>query len=813
MINGTFTSRLLTWISAAWLLVAMATGAQTVSRLSTRFLARGEQALLEIAVAGNQPPELPTLPKMKDMEIQLAGRGSVRAIPGRKLEYVFDFLVSSYEMGNHVLPSFEVIVGGNPTRTEPIEFTVFNPDDLQWSEAEAGGRRFRYASTFRVLNKNPYNGETTPVEIKIYIPQEQLVEDWGNPDFQRDGVTAWRFQPSAMRGQVNLLGRPYFSVAYPSTLTPTRTGRIGIGPATVRLVTTQVVLDGFQRRVSEEVNLQVPKLELESKPLPKGAPEGFENAVGNFHIAVGTATTEVMEGDPIAVDIVVRGSGNLDTLRPPKPLVTDGWKVYEATTDQRGDERRELSGTTVFHQFMRPLEIKPEIPAFRLVYYDPKSQSYQTQLTEPIQLQMKPAIASSGAAVAPPKALPIPVERMTDILGILPTAGPSLPATRPLPDWSVHLLGALIALGLILKALWMRHGYRFRRDPVLNARVTALREVERMKSADDTGFLMAAGRFIEKSLGERKTPEVRAILAERDAVCFLMEKPNTGLLEPKRREAILRILRNAAMSCIAFILLDRQTANAVDTETRIHSAREAYDAAKYDEAITQWLAEGPYDALSPDTLYNIGNACYRAGAPGHAALYYRRAISRDSGHQEARQNLRFIDRKYGSITVHRPDYQHALARISLGAWKNITWTGAWLCGLAILVFPATRQGARIRLAAILAMVTGPLLITCGVLGWRYFPSDAEFAPLHRQGVITGEKTIVHVDASRSSPEVIDAPPGSLCEIVRESGRWVYISFATKTCGWVTAESVERIIHTSPPAPPRIRKPKADGKSA
>ena len=797
----------------AWLLVTLTTGAQTVSRLSSRFLARGEQALLEIAVSGNQPPELPTLPKLKDIDIQIAGRGSVRAIPGRKLEYVFDFLVSSYVMGNHMLPSFEVVVGGSKTQTEPIEFTVFNPDDLQWSEAEAGGRQFRYASTFRVLNKNPYNGETTPVEIKIYVPQDQLVEDWGNPDFQRDGVTAWRFQPSAMRGQVNLLGRPYFSVAYPSTLTPTRSGKINIGPATVRLVTTQVILDGFQRRVSEEVNLQVPKLELESKPLPKGAPDGFENAVGNFHVTVGTSTVDVTEGDPIAVDIVVRGSGNLDTLRPPKPLVADSWKVYEATTDLRGDERRELSGTTVFHQFMRPLEIKPEIPAFRLVYFDPKSQTYQTQLTEPIQLQMKPAIAAASAAVGPPKALPLPVERMTDILGILPTASLTIPITRRLPDWSGHALGALIALGLILKALWMRHGHRFHRDPVLNTRVTALREVEKMKSADDAGFLMAAGRFIEKSLGERKNPEVRAILAERDAVCFLKDKPKTGILEPKRRQAILRILRDAAMSCIAIMLLFSPQARADDTDTRIQSAREAYESAKYDEAISQWLGAGPYETLTADTLYNIGNACYRAGSPGYAALYYRRAIDRDSSHREARQNLRFIERKYGSITVLRPDYQYALARISLNGWKNMTWVGVWLCGLAILVFPATRQGARIRISAIIALVIGPLLITCGGLGWHYFPTDAEYVPAHRQGVITGEKVVVHADASRTSPEVIDAPPGTLCEVICESGHWVYISFATKTCGWVPVEAVDKVIPTSPPAAPQIRKPKADGKSA
>lgn len=266
-----------------------------------------------------------------------------------------------------MIPPVKVSSGGFTSRTEPLEFSIFNPDDLQWSEVVAGDTRFRYASAFRVLNPRPYNGETVPVEIKIYVPADLRIEDWGIPDFQRDGVTAWRFQPSAMRGQVNLLGTPCVSVAYPSTLTPTRTGAVGIGPATVRLMTVQYRMDGIGRNVAVEANLSVPGLELEAIPLPAGAPADFENAVGDFKIESKCELTEVQEGDPIPVEIVVSGSGNLDTLRPPKPVDVDGWKLYDASIDPRGDERREVSGTTVFRQFLRPLELKTALPAFQMV--------------------------------------------------------------------------------------------------------------------------------------------------------------------------------------------------------------------------------------------------------------------------------------------------------------------------------------------------------------------------------------------------------------------------------------------------------------
>jgi hypothetical protein len=106
-----------------------------------------------------------------------------------------------------------------------------------------------------------------------------------------------------------------------------------------------------------------------------------------------------------------------------------------------------------------------------------------------------------------------------------------------------------------------------------------------------------------------------------------------------------------------------------------------------------------------------------------------------------------------------------------------------------------------------------LLAAGGALGWRYFPDDAEFAPLARQAVIIGEKVILHSEAARTAPEVIDAPPGSLCEVIRQSGRWAYVSFATKTRGWVPVEAIEPIIPDGTPQPPKIRKPKADGSSA
>jgi tetratricopeptide (TPR) repeat protein len=794
-----------------WTLLCAHVCGQTSSRLSTTFLARGEQALLEISVIGAQNIGIPEIPKVRNIAIQLSGRGpQTNLLPGRTLEYSYGYIVSGYETGRYVIPPVTVLVDGIKTQTEPLEFEVFNPDDLQWSEVRSGENTIRYASSLRIMNPKPYENETTPTEIKIFVPEEMLVQDWGIPDFERDGVAAWRFQPSPMRSRINLLGNRYVSVAYPSTITPTRTGRISIGPAKIRLTTQERVLDPFPRAVNTEIYLQVPKLEIDANPLPPNAPEGFENAVGSFRLSASTAITDVQEGDPISVDLIVSGSGNLDTMRPPALENATGWKIYGTTTEQRGDERRQLSGSVIFHQSIRPLEMKSEIPPFRLVYFDPKDESYKTLTTEPIALQMRPNTSAPAAAGAAVQTLAVPFERMTDILAPLSPAQLVTPLSSPLPSWLGHAAGGLLALVLIAKALWMRLAPRLKKDPRRDAQIAELREIEKSKSADETDFLKAAGGFIERWLGGSPPPEIQAVLAERDAVCFRAEKPQ-AVLDQKRREEILKLLRKAALACIVIATLGlAPPARAADIASQ---AREAYDAAKYDEALKLWFSAGNYGQLSADTLYNIGNACYRSGSPGQAALYYRRALARDSGHQEARQNLRFIERKYGAIVVQRPEYQYALAKFPLSAWQTVCWSGVWLCALALLVFPATRPGASARVAAVAALVLGPILISAGVLGWRYFPDDAEFAPLAKQAVIVAEKTALHTDAARTAPEVIDAPPGSLCEIITESGRWVYVAFATKTRGWVPVEAIEKVVPTKAPEPPKFRKPKADGKTA
>ncbi len=784
--------------------------------LSSRFLARGEQALLEITTIGDAPDRELMIPSIPGVEIRSAGMGMrPHNLPGRIRAYTAQYTIHGYDVGVHTIPAFDVRIAGENFTTRPVDFEIFNPDELGWNEVVSGGRPMRYASAIRSLKSTVYEGETVPVEIKIYVPQNLRVEDWGIPEFEVDGVASWRFEPSRMRSQVNLLGQPYVAMAYPSTMAATRSGEVRVGPANVRLTTIQVIMDRIPRQIYEQINLQIPERKIEAIPLPAGAPAGFDNAIGEFELRVSTAETEVREGDPVAVDLHVKGSGNLDVLRAPRPLTEDGWRVYEVTAVERGSERTALSGHVSFRQFLRPQELKTAIPSYRLVFFNPATETYEVRTSDPIPLTLLPGASGVFESSAPPPAVGTPVERMTDILAIIRPASLTMAPAAPVSAWWIHGAGGFLSLALIFRSIWLRFGHLLKRDPVLGARQKALRDMQAQLPEEASGFLRTAGGFIEQWLpNHAENPELTAILAERDAVCFRREKPSTPF-DTKRRSVVLSALKRAATAAIIFMCSIAASLHAQESgkEEIANTAMEAYESARFAEAAKLWLSAGPYDSLSADTLFNIGNASYRLGSPGHAALYYRRALLRDPTHAEARQNLRFIERKVGAVTIQRPNYQYALGRTPLAFWLHTLAVSGWAFVIALLVFPATRPGSRWRIPAIAALVIAPLAATSAGLAWRYYPNDAEFAAPENQAVVITAETLLHTEASRTAPEVIEAPPGSLLEILHVRGEWAYVAFATGTRGWIPLETLEKIIPEGKPESPALRKPRATGSSA
>jgi tetratricopeptide (TPR) repeat protein len=395
---------------------------------------------------------------------------------------------------------------------------------------------------------------------------------------------------------------------------------------------------------------------------------------------------------------------------------------------------------------------------------------------------------------------------MTDILGISRAGLELLPARSRYASWIWQAIPAALAVVLLAAIFKIHFAPKLRKDPDELARLHDLKTLDKAPKSQ-AGFYRAVGHFVERWLGDSEDPLAQEVLAKRDQTCFKKDVQDESVPRSERQR-ILRQLRKIALPLIALFAL-------VGVE-RLHaqeSGSSAFEKGRYSEAARLWLDSGPYERLSADTLYNIGNASYRLGSPGEAALYWRRALTRDPAHAEARQNLRFFERKFGSIVIKRPDYQHVIASVPLTTWKNLVWASAWIIALSALLFPATRPGARWRIAGIAGLVTAPILAVAALGAWYYYPDDARFAPLAEQAVIVSDRASIRTDASRNAPLVIEAPAGSLCHVLNHSGKWTYVAFSNDTRGWVPASEIEKILPESPPKVPELREPADEGASA
>jgi len=144
---------------------------------------------------------------------------------------------------------------------------------------------------------------------------------------------------------------------------------------------------------SRQVTVRASDLEVEVKSLPGRAPAAFSGGVGQFEMSATAVSTDVVEGDPVTVEVVVSGQGNLNGVSDPTYPNTQRFKYYDpkgnVTTQLAGTV---LTGTKTFEYVVIPtVSGEVDLPPFELAYFDPRKERYVTLKTDSIPLRVKPA--------------------------------------------------------------------------------------------------------------------------------------------------------------------------------------------------------------------------------------------------------------------------------------------------------------------------------------------------------------------------------------------------------------------------------------
>jgi len=584
----------------------------------------GRPAIIQFTVEGFDQEPTPTVerePSSEALRGQMAGASPrvmsyMNNINGRVtratvVTYTIQYRITADQPGDYLVGPFVIKQGTKEARVQAVPMSFESvPEDPDM--------RVRLI----LPEGNLHPDQRVPVRIEWwYAGDTENVQDWAvySPLFDQ-----FRFgpDPEPRRGDLRMPidtkdgrmllaagarkeeheGRAFVVVTATRTLIPDRIGTFQLSPITASLerVTSRVrqrssfddlgfgssLLDemmGDRRRPASTVlsrAVGIPQaLVVKTFPLA-GKPESFAGAVGEgFSIEVAANRTVVRVGDPIGLDITLRGKGNIENASLP-PLSAEGGLNPDMFRLPEGDVPGRLAdGTKGFHVSVRVSdESVTEIPALAYTWFDPETETYQTARSKPIALRVMPAQVISASDVVSgsarqtsqadtaagnePKAVAAggpkdPVFSLSGAdLAIEPSAGVALRDSR---GWTraLPLQAAFYGAGLLLIVLALVERRRKDVDPAIVARRKNVRHQQeritraaRLSRKEAATEIAEAMRALVAELPDVARDEAQAVIAACESIVFapteLGESQLDGALIEQAQTVAARFKHSAA---------------------------------------------------------------------------------------------------------------------------------------------------------------------------------------------------------------------------------------------------------------------------
>jgi cytochrome c-type biogenesis protein CcmH/NrfG len=627
------------------------------------------------------------------------------------------------------------------------------------------------------------------------------------------------------RDQVKLGSSDFVRFRFQVQVTPLRAGAIEIAPA-------QVVASLEVGRTRDQFGFPTARTQLfratdvartlDVRPLPQtGRPRSFAGAVGSsFSIATRTSRSVVQLGEPVDLEITVKGDARLDGLTL-GPLSGPGRLPVDAFAAPDAPPPGELTDDGLTKVFRVPVQVTDpattEIPPIELAWFDPASGQYRTTRSEPIALSIKGgSVIGAGQVVATrrpgdPGAAPTPgVAPLVDADLALSAPGAALGRTLTGPLlWAVVAALYLVPLGLFMLRAYQRRTAARREEAgeATAARRKLAVELERARTAparDVAGSLVAALRHLARVTGgDADDPVVAKIETE----AFAPSAADRPLAEPVRAEAEAAARRwgspprrpsppRAAALVLLGVVGGAAEARAGARE-RVDEGRAAYQEAMAatDPTVRQASfarAEAAFRAAaaerpdSPELLADWGNAALGASDFGTATLAYRRALRVDPDHGRARSNLGWLRGRLPDNLRPRDGGATATLLFFHGWTRDSRLLGGAIAfALAVLLIVPWRgsPGYARRVVAVVPAAIWMMLTASLVLG----------GGRDDDGVVVAAQLLRSADnpgapAAMSSP----LPPGAEVSIVERRAGWIRIRTAGGATGWLPAAAVAAV---------------------
>ena len=238
--------------------------------------------------------------------------------------------------------------------------------------------------------------------------------------------------------------------------------------------------------------------------------------------------------------------------------------------------------------------------------------------------------------------------------------------------------------------------------------------------------------------------------------------------------------------CAAAIAIFLVGAVSAADEEVFAKANQAYNEARFQEAIEGYESLVQSGHWHANLLYDLGNAYYRLGNFGKAILNYERALALDPRQPEADANLRLARDEARALELRKDWIERYASMATVKQYSIAGAVGFWLAVFvaANLVLSRRRSAGRIAL-----IVTGVLVGAASAFAIFTLENGTRGNAL---AVVTAKETEARLATADNAKSILLLPGGSEIKILSERGDWIYAALPNDQRGWIPSSSAERV---------------------
>lgn len=393
-------------------------------------VATGEAFKVEFALNASPDKNSFTPPDFSEFDV-LAGPAtssghSMQFINGsmsKSVSYTITYVLLPRESGTFTIGSAAIKVDGKRYTTRPTQIevkeggqSVSRPsngqnNDRQSLESQAEGQISNEDLLLRLnlSRTSVYTGEPVLASLKLY--NRVNLADYSvqkMPSFNGFWTQQLESDNTPHRETYNgKVYEVYTLIEY--LLYPQQSGVLTIDPVELTALVQVIVqsnsnnFDPFFGGGREIYNvrraLSTPRITVNVKELPAGAPASFSGAVGRFTMEGAPSTTTLSANSATTYTVKISGSGNLAFIQAPKLNLPSSFEQYQVkATEQLRSTGSGTTGSRTFeYPFIARAEGEYDLRPVEFSYFDPERKEYITLTADPVTLDITPD-ANGGSA-------------------------------------------------------------------------------------------------------------------------------------------------------------------------------------------------------------------------------------------------------------------------------------------------------------------------------------------------------------------------------------------------------------------------------